>query len=64
MVHRAERIIDIFYLLRKYKLEPKQIRFVHSKSDKAPNLILIKDIKCAFSKKYFSCSTAKLQVQE
>ena len=28
MVHRAERIVDILYTLRKYRLEPKQLRFV------------------------------------
>lgn len=47
MVHRAERIVDIFYLLRKYKLEPKNIRFVHSRVGKEPNLVLIKCIKDA-----------------
>ena len=45
MVHRVERIVDIMYLFRKYKLEPKQIRFVHSKQNTAPNLVLIKCIK-------------------
>lgn len=45
MVHRAERLVDIMYLLRKYKIEPKTIRFVHSKKEKSPNLILIKCIK-------------------
>ena len=45
MVHRAERIVDIMYLLRKYKLEPKQIRFVQSKQSTAPNLVLIKCVK-------------------
>ena len=47
MVHRAERIVDILYMLRKYKLEPKKIRFIHSKSEKEPNLVLIKSIKNA-----------------
>lgn len=47
MVHRAERLVDIMYLLRKYKLEPKSIRFVHSKQGKEPNLILIKSVKDA-----------------
>ena len=45
MVHRAERIVDIFVLLRKYKIEPKEIRFVHSKQNEKPNLILIKAVK-------------------
>lgn len=47
MVHRAERIVDILYLLRKYKLEPKIIKFVQSKINKEPNLVLIKSIKNA-----------------
>ena len=47
MVHRAERIVDIMYYLRKYKLEPKILRFVHSKKEKEPNLVLVKAIKNA-----------------
>lgn len=45
MVHRAERMVDILYLLRKYRLEPKTIRFVHPRKEKEPNLILIKCVK-------------------
>lgn len=45
MVHRAERLVDIMYTLRKNKLEPKQIRFVHSKLNREPNLVLIKCVK-------------------
>lgn len=47
MVHRAERIVDIFVTLRKHKLEPKNIRFVHSKIGEKPNLVLVKAVKCA-----------------
>lgn len=47
MVHRAERIVDIMFLLRKYKLEPKRIRFVHPRKEKEPNLVLIKCVKDA-----------------
>lgn len=47
MVHRAERIVDIMCLLRKYNLEPKEIRFVHSKQNEKPILILVKAIKNA-----------------
>ena len=45
MVHRPNRLVDIIYLLRKYKLEPKYIRFVQSKIDRKPNLILIEAVK-------------------
>ncbi len=47
MVHRAERLVDVLYTLRKNKLEPKNIRFVHSKQNDKPNLILIKAVKNA-----------------
>lgn len=47
MVHRANRIVDILYLMRKYKIEPKTIRFVQPSYDKEPNLVLVKGIKNA-----------------
>ena len=47
MVHRPERIVDICELLRKYKIEPKIIRFVYPKKEKEANLILIKAVKNA-----------------
>lgn len=49
MVHRPDRLVDIIDLLRKYKLEPKILRFVQPFATKAPNLILIKAIKGAHS---------------
>ncbi len=47
MVHRAERLADIMCLLRKYKLEPKNIRFVHPKANEKPDLILVRAVRCA-----------------
>jgi len=47
MVHRPDRLVDIICLLRKYKLEPKQIRFVHSKAGEKPNMVLIRASKNA-----------------
>ncbi len=47
MVHRAERLVDIMCLLRKYKLEPKNVRFVHSKLNEKPDLILVRAVRCA-----------------
>lgn len=47
MVHRPHRIVDIFCLLRQYKLEPKKIRFVHPKVGDKPNLVLIKSVKAS-----------------
>lgn len=46
MVHRPDRLIDIIEALRKYKLEPKNIKFVYPKINKEPNLVLIKATKC------------------
>ena len=49
MVHRQERLSDLFYLLRKYKLEPKKLRMVQSYFDSKPKLILVKATKNAKS---------------
>ncbi len=45
MIHRTERLVDVLYLLRKYKLEPKKMRLIQSSFHKAPNLFLIKCVK-------------------
>lgn len=47
MVHRPDRLVDIMYILRKYNIEPKYIRFVQPKIGKKPNLILIEGRKSA-----------------
>lgn len=47
MVHRPERIVDVLSLMRKYKVEPKILRFVYSDKNKEPKLILVKGIKNA-----------------
>lgn len=49
MVHRPERLVDILSLMRKYKIEPKELRFVCPNTSKEPNLILIKGVKNANS---------------
>ncbi|MBM7614744.1 tRNA1(Val) (adenine(37)-N6)-methyltransferase [Alkaliphilus hydrothermalis] len=41
MVHRPQRLVDIIIQCRKYKLEPKRLRFVHSTAGKKPNLLLL-----------------------
>ncbi len=45
MVHRPDRLADIMCLLRKYRLEPKQIRFVHPKVKAKANMILLRAAK-------------------
>ena len=47
MVHRPDRIVDIFYLMRKYNIEPKSLKLVYPYINKEPNLMLIKGIKNA-----------------
>ena len=49
MVHRPERLSDLFYLLKKYNLEPKKLRMVQSYVDSKPKLILVKATKNAKS---------------
>lgn len=45
MINRPERIADIVEYLRKYKLEPKELRFLQSTVNKAPNGVLVKAVK-------------------
>lgn len=47
MVHRPDRLVDILNNMRKYKIEPKILRFVFSNKNSEPKLILIKGIKNA-----------------
>ena len=49
MVHRPERLNEIIENLRKYRLEPKRVRFVYPKISKDANLVLIKAVKYANS---------------
>lgn len=41
IVHRPERLADIFTLMRKYKIEPKRVKMIHPKMGKAPNIVLV-----------------------
>ena len=41
MVHRPERLIDIFELMRKYKIEPKRVQMIQPNVNKAPNIVLV-----------------------
>lgn len=45
MVHRPDRIVDIFGLMRNYKIEPKEIRLVFSNEKNPPKMVLIKGVK-------------------
>ncbi|QKS48903.1 tRNA1(Val) (adenine(37)-N6)-methyltransferase (plasmid) [Paenibacillus cellulosilyticus] len=45
MVHRPNRLIDILETFRRWKLEPKRIRFVHPHADAEANMLLIEAIR-------------------
>lgn len=47
MINRPLRLVDMMYYGRKYRLEAKYIRFIHSKVGKAPKLVLVEYVKCA-----------------
>lgn len=41
IVHRPERLADIFCFMRKYKIEPKRVKMIYPKANKAPNIVLV-----------------------
>lgn len=45
LVHRAERMTDIFVCMRKYRLEPKKLTWVCAGPNTAPSLVLIEGQK-------------------
>ncbi|PKM49436.1 MAG: SAM-dependent methyltransferase [Firmicutes bacterium HGW-Firmicutes-7] len=45
MIHKPHRLIEIVQLLKKYKMEPKRIRFVHAYQDREANMLLIEAIR-------------------
>jgi len=45
MVHRPNRLVDIFNELRKVKLEPKRIRLVHPYENSEANMVLLEAVK-------------------
>src|SRR5690606_17119925 len=45
LVHRPSRLLDIIEALRKWKLEPKRIQFVHPNATAEANMVLIEAIR-------------------
>ena len=45
MIHRSQRLADIFYLMRKHNLEPKILQMVHSFINCPAQMVLIEGIK-------------------
>lgn len=41
MVHRAERLLDVFTSMRRYQLEPKQLHMIYSKPGKDAQTIVV-----------------------
>lgn len=44
MVHKPERLVDIFCLMRKYEIEPKRLCMVHPSVRKKANIVLIEGV--------------------
>lgn len=44
-VHRPFRLVEIFTLMKEYKLEPKRMRLVYPFVDKEPNMVLIEGVR-------------------
>ena len=45
MVHRPNRLPEIFYVLQKYRLEPKRLRLVHAHAEDPANLVLLEAVR-------------------
>ncbi|MDO4536448.1 MAG: tRNA1(Val) (adenine(37)-N6)-methyltransferase, partial [Clostridium perfringens] len=41
MIHRPERLADIFCIMRKYRIEPKRVQMIHPNTKKAANIVLV-----------------------
>ena len=45
MVHRPDRLVDIIDLMRKNRIEPKEIQMVYPNKNEEANLVLIKAVR-------------------
>lgn len=41
LVYRPERLADLLFSLRAHGMEPKRLRFVHTRAEAAPSLVLV-----------------------
>lgn len=46
IVHRPERLMEIFDVMRKYNIEPKRIKFIYENINKPSTLVLVEGQKC------------------
>lgn len=44
MVHRPSRTAELLFLMKKYKIEPKRMRFVHKNQNEPPVLVLVEGL--------------------
>ena len=49
MVHRPQRLADVMFAMRSWRIEPKRMRFVAPKQGREANLVLIEGVKNANS---------------
>ncbi len=47
MVHRPQRLTEIFALMQKYRMEPKRMRMVYPFKDREANMVLVEGIRGA-----------------
>ena len=45
MIHLAERAVDIFSAMREAKLEPKRLRYIHSRCGSEARLVMVEGRK-------------------
>ncbi|WP_016936515.1 tRNA1(Val) (adenine(37)-N6)-methyltransferase [Bacillus siamensis] len=45
LVHRPGRLLEIFELMKAYRIEPKRVQFIYPKQGKEANTILVEGIK-------------------
>lgn len=45
MVHRADRLVDVCFIMRQNNIEPKRLQFVYSGKNEEPYLLLIEGVK-------------------
>lgn len=45
MVHRPSRLVDLLMTMRRHRLEPKRMRFIHPKRGAEANIVLVEALK-------------------
>lgn len=45
LVHRPERVADVFAMMKQYRIEPKRIQYVHPKATKEANIVLVEGVR-------------------